>query len=137
MARIKFRFLSLILETCECFSVFFQPPTNWIRIRSEEFLGTFLGSSSIVPILFHFCTHMFRNLLPSVGCNFVFSLHAITTLFVSDPQNFTADSSSVCDFDCRAYEKLAHLKYCLLQKTKAVPSLPLIGKWEKFMLPNH
>ena len=41
------------------------------------------------------------------------------------------------DYGYRAYGELSHFVYCLLQKIKASGSLPVIGKWESYMLPNH
>ena len=37
----------------------------------------------------------------------------------------------------RAYGELSHFVYCLLQKIKARGSLPVVEKWESYMLPNH
>ena len=41
------------------------------------------------------------------------------------------------DYGYRAYGELSHFVYCLLQKIKASGSLPVIEKWESYMLPNH
>ena len=41
------------------------------------------------------------------------------------------------DYGYRAYGELSHFVYCLLQKIKAIGSLPVIEKWESYMLPNH
>ena len=41
------------------------------------------------------------------------------------------------DYGYRAYGELSHFVYCLLQKIKASESLPVIEKWESYMLPNH
>ena len=37
----------------------------------------------------------------------------------------------------RAYGELSHFVYCILQKIKKSGSLPLVEKWEDYMLPNH
>ena len=57
-------------------------------------------------------------------------LFQTTTIFVTQqpPRN---------DYGYRAYGELSHFVYCLLQKIKASGSLPLIEKWESYMLPNH
>ena len=41
------------------------------------------------------------------------------------------------DYGYRAYGELSHLVYCLLQQIKASGSLPVVEKWESYMLPNH
>ena len=41
------------------------------------------------------------------------------------------------DYGYRAYDELSHFVYCLLQKIKASGSLPVVEKWESYMLPNH
>ena len=41
------------------------------------------------------------------------------------------------DYGYRAYGELSHFVYCLLQKIKASGSLPVIKKWESYMLQNH
>ena len=40
------------------------------------------------------------------------------------------------DYGYRAYGELSHFVYCLLQKIKAIGSLPVIEKWESYLLPN-
>ena len=37
----------------------------------------------------------------------------------------------------RAYGELSHFVYCLLQKIKASGSLPVVERWESYMLLNH
>ena len=41
------------------------------------------------------------------------------------------------DYSYRAYGELSHFVYCLQQKIKASGSLPVIEKWESYILPNH
>ena len=41
------------------------------------------------------------------------------------------------DYGYRGYGELSHFVYCLLKKTKASGSLPVIERWERYMLPNH
>ena len=62
--------------------------------------------------------------------------HAVFVFYVSDAQNFSANPSSVCDYGYREFNELARFTYCLLQKIKSAQKLPLVEKWEEFMLPN-
>ena len=57
--------------------------------------------------------------------------------FVSDNNNFAAQQSRQSDYGYRAYGELSHFVYCLLQKIKASGFLPVFGRWESYMLPNH
>ena len=41
------------------------------------------------------------------------------------------------DYGYRAYGELSHFVYCLLQKIKTSGYLPVIGRWESYMLLNH
>ena len=41
------------------------------------------------------------------------------------------------DYGYRAYGELSHFVFCLLQKTKTSGSLPVVERWESYMLPNH
>ena len=41
------------------------------------------------------------------------------------------------DYGYRAYGELSHFAFCLLQKIKASGSLPVVERWESYMLPNH
>ena len=41
------------------------------------------------------------------------------------------------DYGYRAYGELSHFVYCLLQQIKASRSLPVVERWESYMLPNH
>ena len=56
---------------------------------------------------------------------------------VSDNNNFATQKPPLNDYGCRAYGELSHFVYCLLQKIKASGSLPVVEKWESYMLPNH
>ena len=58
-------------------------------------------------------------------------------LSVSDNNNFVTQQPSRNDYGYRAYGELSHFVYCLLQKIKTSGSLPVIEKWESYMLPNH
>ena len=55
---------------------------------------------------------------------------------VSDNNNFIAEQSPGSGYGYRAYGELSHFVYCILQKLKKSESLPLVGKWEDYMLPN-
>ena len=56
---------------------------------------------------------------------------------VSDNNNFATQQPPQNDYGYRAYGELSHFVYCLLQKIKASGSLPVVEKWESYMLPNH
>ena len=56
---------------------------------------------------------------------------------VSDNNNFVTQQPPRNDYGYRAYSELSHFLYCLLQKIKASGSLPVVEKWESYMLPNH
>ena len=56
---------------------------------------------------------------------------------VSDNNNFVAGQSPGNGYGYRAYGELSHFLYCILQKIKKSGSLPLVEKWEDYMLPNH
>ena len=58
-------------------------------------------------------------------------------LSVSDNNNFVTQQPPRNDYGYRAYGELSHFVYSLLQKIKASGSLPVIEKWESYMLPNH
>ena len=61
----------------------------------------------------------------------------ISCFLVSDAHNFVAEQLRPHDYGFRAYGELARFVYCLLQKIKSSESLPVIEKWETYMLPNH
>ena len=56
---------------------------------------------------------------------------------VSDNNNFVAEQSLGSGYRYRAYGELSHFVYCILQKIKKSESLPLVEKWEDYMLPTH
>ena len=58
-------------------------------------------------------------------------------LSVSDNNNFVAEQSPGSGYVYRAYGELSHFVYCILQKIKKSESLPLVEKWEDYMLPSH
>ena len=49
--------------------------------------------------------------------------------------NFTELASGRADYGYLAFSELSHFVYCLLQKRSS--HLPVIEKWEAYMLPNH
>ena len=56
---------------------------------------------------------------------------------VSDNNKFVSEQSPGSGYGYRAYGELSHFVYCILQKIKKSESLPLVEKWEDYMLPNH
>ena len=56
---------------------------------------------------------------------------------VSDINNFATQQPPRNNYGYRAYGELSHFVYCLLQKIKASGSLPVVEKWESYMLPNR
>ena len=66
-----------------------------------------------------------------------FQINSQRYTFVSDNNNFAAQQYRQSDYGYRAYGELSHFIYCLLQKIKASGSLPVVEKWESYMLPNH
>ena len=51
--------------------------------------------------------------------------------------NFTELNSGRADYGYLAFGELSRFVYCLLQKVKLSSDLPVIEKWEAYMLPNH
>ena len=51
--------------------------------------------------------------------------------------NFTQLDSGRADNGYLAFGELSRFVYCLLQKVKRSSDLPVIEKWEAYMLPNH
>ena len=51
--------------------------------------------------------------------------------------NFTELHSGRADYGYLAFGELSRFVYCLLQKVKVSSDLPVIEKWEAYMLPNH
>ena len=56
---------------------------------------------------------------------------------VSNSNNFVAEQSPGSGYRYRASGKLSHFVYCILQKANKSESLPLVEKWEDYMLLNH
>ena len=56
---------------------------------------------------------------------------------VSDNNNFSAEQTPGSGYGYRAYGELSQVVYCILQNIKKSESLPLVEKWEDYMLPNH
>ena len=56
---------------------------------------------------------------------------------VSDNHIFVAQRSPGNGYGYRAKGELSHFVYCILQKIKKSGLLPLVEKWESYMLPNH
>ena len=46
-------------------------------------------------------------------------------------------SSTAADQGYHAFGELARFVYCLQQKNKKASSLPLVDKWEEYVVPNH
>ena len=55
---------------------------------------------------------------------------------VSVANNFV-HSSAAADQGYHAFGELARFVYCLLQKIKKASSLPLVEKWEEYVVPSH
>jgi len=51
--------------------------------------------------------------------------------------NFTELDSGRANYGYLAFWELSRFVYCLLQKMKQTSDLPVIEKWEAYMLPNH
>ena len=63
------------------------------------------------------------------------SVHFVCVVLVA--HNFTELDSGRADYGYLAFGELSRLVYCLLQKVKLSSDLPVIDKWEAYMLPNH
>ena len=63
--------------------------------------------------------------------------HTVFIFCVSDGQSIDSIPSSMCDHGHRAFSEVVRFTYCRLQKTRSAQSLPLVEKWEDFMLLNH
>ena len=61
--------------------------------------------------------------------------HILCVILVA--HNFTELNSGRADYSYLAFGKLSRFVYCLLQKVKRSSDLPVIEKWEAYMLPNH
>ena len=51
--------------------------------------------------------------------------------------NFTELNSGRSDYEYLSFGELSRFVFCLLQKVKLSRDLPVIEKWEAYMLPNH
>ena len=63
------------------------------------------------------------------------SVHFVCVVSVA--HNFTELHSARADYGYLALGELSRFVYCLLQKVKRSSDLPVIEKWEAYMLPNH
>ena len=67
-----------------------------------------------------------------------FSLCSLHSAYVvSVAHNFTELNSGRADYGYLAFGELSRFVYCLLQKLKLSKDLPIVEKWEAYMLPNH
>ena len=55
---------------------------------------------------------------------------------VSDNNNFVTKQSPRSDYGYCAFGELSHFVYCLLQRITTSGSLPVVEKWENYMLPH-
>ena len=62
------------------------------------------------------------------------SVHFVCVVLVA--HNFTELGSGRADYGYLAFGELSRFVYCLLQKVKLSSELPLIVKWEAYMLAN-
>ena len=60
------------------------------------------------------------------------SFHLVCVVLVA--HNFTELRT---DYGYLAFGELSRFVYCILQKVKLSSDLPVIKKWEAYMLPNH
>ena len=60
-----------------------------------------------------------------------------TLSLVSVAHNFTELTSGRADYGYLAFGEFSRFVYCLLQKVKRSSDMPVIEKWEAYMLPNH
>ena len=63
------------------------------------------------------------------------SVHFVCVVLVA--HNFTELGSGRADYGYLAFDELSRFVYCLLQKVKLSKDMPVIEKWEAYMLPNH
>ena len=63
------------------------------------------------------------------------SVHFVCVVLVA--LNFTELNSGRVDYGYLAFGELSRFVYCLLQKVKRSSDLPVIEKWETYMLPKH
>ena len=113
-------------------------------IPSHDKLGI---SSSTASLLLNFAGRT-RNFCVSILVRSSFgscfgrggsgSLYAHFTLpAILVAHNFTELNSGRADYSYLGFGELSRFVYCLLQKVKLSSDLPVIEKWEAYMLPNH
>ena len=68
---------------------------------------------------------------------FIFRFSSQRYSSILDNNNFAAQQSPQSDYGYRAYGELSHFVYFLLPKIKASGSLPVVERWDSYMLPNH
>ena len=67
-----------------------------------------------------------------------FSLCSLHSAYVvSAAHNFTELNSGRADYGYLAFGELSRFVYCLFQKLKLSRDVPVVEKWEAYMLPNH
>ena len=69
------------------------------------------------------------------GCGSLCAHFTLPVVLVA--HNFTELNSGRADYGYLAFGELSRFVYCLLQKVKLSSDLPVIEKWEAYMLPNH
>ena len=70
------------------------------------------------------------------GCvHFPLILVIVSVVLVA--HNFTKLDSGAADYDYLVFGEFSRFVYCLLQKVKRSSDLPVIEKWETYMLLNH
>ena len=109
---------------------------------NKQFLVAFLVDSSIprdelgiFPYQSWFYPHLVVCFL---GGRVQFSSclgHIICVVLVA--HNFTELDSGRADYGYLAFAELSRFVYCLLQKVKRSSDLPVIEKWEAYMLSNY
>ena len=67
----------------------------------------------------------------------IFRYFLVIVCVVLVANNFTELDSGPADFGYLAFGELSRFGYCLLQKVRQSSDLPVIEKWEAYMLPNH
>ena len=69
------------------------------------------------------------------GCSSLCARFTLPVVLVA--HNFTELNSGRADYGYLAFGELSRFVYCLLQKVKLSSDLPVIEKWEAYMLSNH
>ena len=158
MGRMRFRLFHLILEMC-----WYSRPLSYLRSYREFTRASLCGDSRSQRVVFlvassfrvdqGFSRSQLGVLLVAssilVGQGFSRSQLGVLLVAssfrvgpqgyssVSDNNNFVPEQSPENGYGYRAYGELSHFVYCILQKIKKSESLPLVEKWEDYMLPNH